>query len=371
MNMLATALTPIVLLSAAALQAGEFSDDHFFGGAERSSALKALEGKPAAELQLDAWIGDETSLEELQGNVIIVDFWATWCGPCMAAIPKNIALVEKYKEQGLQFIGVHDSGGGWDKAAGVVADKKINYPVARDADGKSVKAYGLSFWPTYVAIDRSGVVRAAGLLPGKVEDVAKVLLAEPGGPATAAAGEFPADWYVGGEHRPARLASLEGAPAPAIDVVDESEWIGKPLTPEDREGHITIVRFISPATADIQDKMAGWADAARSLSPHGVRVLGVCDPLCDWDAMQALVDTTPAFPIVRDQAPEEGSAPLGRTAAAYGVRLWPTAVVIDRNGRLRAAGIDDTHLTAVIEKLMVEPMDTLAPSDAEEGTQDS
>ena len=60
----------------------------------------------------------------------------------------------------------------------MVKDRNINYPVARDAGGASTKAYNLSFWPTYVVVDRKGVVRAAGLRPDKVSDVVKVLLAE-------------------------------------------------------------------------------------------------------------------------------------------------------------------------------------------------
>ena len=86
----------------------DFPDDHFFSGADRPAGLKSLEGKPAPKLTLDAWIGDETSLEDLRGKVVVVDFWATWCGPCMAAIPKNVALVEKLGSEGLAFIGVHD-----------------------------------------------------------------------------------------------------------------------------------------------------------------------------------------------------------------------------------------------------------------------
>ena len=178
--------------------AQDFPDDHFFSGADRPAGLKSLEGKPAPELALDAWIGDGTSIEALRGQVVVIDFWATWCGPCMAAIPKNIELVEKHGKDGLAFIGVHDSRNGWDKADSVVTEQGINYPVARDAAGASVKSYNLGFWPTYVVVDRRGVVRAAGLLPDKVGAVVETLLAEPGGGAAGGKTEFPIVWYVGG-----------------------------------------------------------------------------------------------------------------------------------------------------------------------------
>ena len=354
-------LTAFLLESTVAGQ--DFPDDHFFSGADRPAGLKSLEGKPAPKLSLDAWIGDETSLEDLRGNVIVVDFWATWCGPCMAAIPKNVALVEKYGSEGLAFIGVHDSNSGWDTADAVVNEKKINYPVARDAGGASVKAYNLAFWPTYVVIDRKGVVRAAGLLPDKVGAVVEKLLAEPGGPSRGSGGnsEFPVDWFVGGDQRLPAMAKLEGQPAPAIQ---SEEWIGAPLDADAKAGRVMVIRFVSPLSRTTRESMSKWRDMSAELGPQGVVFLGVCDHLADWQRMEALMgDQAPPFPIARDRPPSKGRLPLGVMAAEYGVRMWPTNVVVDRAGRVRAAGIEEARIPEVVGRLMAEPM-TALPSDS-------
>ncbi len=169
-----------------------FPDSWFFYGEKRPATLRAMEGTAAPELSVDAWIGDEVELDwdELRGRVVIVDFWATWCGPCRRAIPKNVEMVEQYRDEGLVFLGLHAADNGWAAAEDMVRDTKINYPVARDAERRSQRAWNVRFWPTYFAIDKHGRVRAAGLLPSRVDDVVKVLLAEEGpapGPAPAAA----------------------------------------------------------------------------------------------------------------------------------------------------------------------------------------
>ncbi len=155
---------------------GEFPDAWYFS--QRTAGLKGLEGKTAPALDLKSWIGKEQTLAELKGKVVVVDFWATWCPPCMASLPHNVEMVNKFGKKGLTFLGVHESNKGSDKMAKVAKDKKINYPLAVDNSNKSTKAYSVSFFPTYVVIDRNGKVRAAGLQPGYVENVVTKLLDE-------------------------------------------------------------------------------------------------------------------------------------------------------------------------------------------------
>jgi thiol-disulfide isomerase/thioredoxin len=175
---------PAVAPATPVTTAASFPDDWFFYGEKRPAALRKLEGKPAPTLVGETWIGDAVDPAEHRGKVIILDFWGTWCPPCRKAIPKNIELVEKFKDQDLLFIAVHDARRGWDAAPGMAKQTGMNYPVALDKTGDdgvgiSTKAFSVSFWPTYIAIDRRGVVRAAGLQPGRVEAVVTALLAEP------------------------------------------------------------------------------------------------------------------------------------------------------------------------------------------------
>ncbi|MEE9128438.1 MAG: TlpA disulfide reductase family protein [Phycisphaerales bacterium] len=173
---------------ASAALISSFPDEWFFYEAERPAQLRAMEGNAAPKLATAQWIGQAQDLASLRGNVVVVDFWATWCGPCMRAIPHNVEIVKQYADEGVVLIGVHDARHGWDKAAETVDTKNINYPVALDmsaegedpqsSSGVSTIAWNVRFWPTYFVIDKHGRVRAAGLKPDHVENVIDALLAE-------------------------------------------------------------------------------------------------------------------------------------------------------------------------------------------------
>ena len=155
--------------------AGEYPDEWFFypEGSETREQIDRIVGKQAPKLNLTGWINKPE--ESFQGKITVVDFWATWCGPCLAAIPHNNEVAEKYADQGVAVLGVCTSSG-QEKFKETAEKYDIQYPAAKDPNSASAKAWNVQFYPTYAVVDRKGVVRAIGLKPTAVERVVKRLL---------------------------------------------------------------------------------------------------------------------------------------------------------------------------------------------------
>jgi peroxiredoxin len=122
----------------------------------RSAAGVADQTEVAPEWSLTDMNGKTVRSTDFKGKVVILDFWATWCGPCRAEIPNFIALQKQYEKQGLVVVGVSVDEDGPDAVKPFAQKLGMNYPVVL-ADEKTREAFGgLEAVPTTFVIDREG-----------------------------------------------------------------------------------------------------------------------------------------------------------------------------------------------------------------------
>jgi len=112
----------------------------------------------APEFQLRARDGAEISLTDLKGQVVMINFWATWCGPCRQEMPHLEALYQRYGSLGFTLLGVNVE----DDPRGAEAwlkETPVSFPILFDSDNRVTKLYDVVAMPSTVLVDRSGNVR--------------------------------------------------------------------------------------------------------------------------------------------------------------------------------------------------------------------
>ena len=112
-------------------------------------------GEPSPGFALEGLDGSEVSLARLQGKVVVLNFWASWCGPCRLEMPDFQKAWEEHQEQGVVFVGiaVDDTASEASKFAEQVG---VTYPLALDTTGDVARAYRIRAVPSTYFIDREG-----------------------------------------------------------------------------------------------------------------------------------------------------------------------------------------------------------------------
>jgi peroxiredoxin len=115
-----------------------------------------LDRKAAPNFTLVDAKGAKVTLADYKGKVVLLNFWATWCGPCKVEIPWFMEFNKTYKDRGLAVLGVSLDDDGWKSVKPYLAEKKIDYTVVVGNDAVS-KSYGdVDSLPTTFIIDRDG-----------------------------------------------------------------------------------------------------------------------------------------------------------------------------------------------------------------------
>ena len=145
-------------------------------------AAKPADLKPLPPINLQDFDGKQVSADGLKGNILVLDFWATWCVPCLKEVPEWNRLQEKYAEQGVKIVGVTLASGDVKDVKPVVDNAKMKYTVLMGDDDQTYDL-NISGFPTTYVITRDMKIyrRYIGLTPLKsaqIEADIKKLLAQ-------------------------------------------------------------------------------------------------------------------------------------------------------------------------------------------------
>jgi thiol-disulfide isomerase/thioredoxin len=133
-----------------------------------ASADAIAPGAAAPAFQLHSSGSADLSLSDLKGQVVLINFWASWCGPCRQEMPVLEQLYKKYKGAGFTLLGVNVEPKSAD-AEGFLKSTPVSFPILFDTDSKVSKLYEVSGMPSTVILDRAGKVRYVhhGYKPGE------------------------------------------------------------------------------------------------------------------------------------------------------------------------------------------------------------
>jgi len=135
--------------------------------AASSLASSGMEGQPAPDFALKSATGENMRLSEYRGDVVMINFWATWCGPCRQEMPLLDEMYARYQRVGFNLLGVNiddDSR----RAMKMIDELGVSFPVLFDSRKEVSKLYEVEAMPVTVLVDREGRVRHVhhGYKPG-------------------------------------------------------------------------------------------------------------------------------------------------------------------------------------------------------------
>ena len=336
-------------------------------------------GKPALDFHVTDLKGEALSLEQYRGQVVLLDFWATWCPPCIAEIPNVKKTYEKYKDQKFQIIGI-SLDRSKEPLDAYIAKESLAWIHYWDNTRKVSNLYNVQAIPSTFLIDGEGVIRKTSLRGHSLEHAVAELVEENLAKPTDTSTKTPASKSI-----PAtKLVKPEAAPEKDESVKpvrsDPSEWIGKPapdfqvtdltgeaLSLKDYRGQIVLLDFWATWCGPCIAEMPKIKRTYEKYKDQNFQIIGISldrstEPLTAYIEKEGL-----AWKHHWDE-----NRDIRNLYKVWGI---PTAFLIDGEGIIQKASLGGFNVETAVAELMKEnpaqPADTpiSPPADASEGAQ--
>ena len=319
-------------------------------------------GKPAPEFQVKDLKGEELSLEKYKGQVVLLDFWATWCGPCIAELPNVKKTYQKYKDQKFQIIGISLDRSQKPLEA-FIEKEELGWVHYWDQGRQIANQYKVTGIPSMFLLDGQGVIRKAGLrghaLGIAVAELVEENLTNPGGTpkitpeSDSPPKSIPATKLI----KPKSNPQIE--PAPQSTKIKVEDWIGKPapdfqvkdlngedLSLEKYKGQVVLLDFWATWCPPCIKEIPKLKKVYEKYKDQNFQIIGVSldrtmPPLAAYvqDEELAWVHYWDESRNVKNQ---------------YGVTGIPTAFLIDGEGIIKKASLGGFDVESAVAELMKE-----------------
>lgn len=151
-------LGALIVLSGVACDSGHSDQEKSSGNAVTVRRTPPAMGSPAPDFQLIDLQGNRQALPDYHGKVVLLNFWATWCGPCRVEMPSMERVYQDLKDEGLAILAISSDPQGSIVTRPFVASQGLTFPILHDSDYRVSGSYGVRTLPMSFLIDRNGTL---------------------------------------------------------------------------------------------------------------------------------------------------------------------------------------------------------------------